>query len=320
MTLTLDRRTGRRARTEAPDTGAIGETQADEPRSAVRWWAQVVLVLAFYALYTFVRGQFGSAAAGPERAAANARIVIDIEQWLGIYNERELQQWVLSIPGAIRAANIFYGMLHFAAPAAVLVLLHRRDAARFRHWRNTLAGTTALALVGFSLFPLMPPRLLCACALGSGVDAGFVDTLARTGGLWSFGSHGVGAVSNQYAAMPSLHFAWALWCACAAAPVMRSRWARIMVIAYPVVTLFVIVVTANHFWLDAVGGAVVLACGAGLAALAALAARLWRPLLPVLTGPVPVRMRRREAPVGVAAPPVLAAATIGGQASEDSVQ
>lgn len=244
--------------------GRVSGARATGPASrapAPPIWREVVLVLGFYGLYTLVRGQFGSAAMSADRALQNAQTVMGIEQHLGVANELALQQWFLQWTWMIRAFNIFYGTFHFVVPIAVLVVLHRRDPGRYRRWRDSLAATTALALVGFSLFPLMPPRLLCDCALGSGTSSGFVDTLAEYGGLWSFGSHGVGAVSNQYAAMPSLHFAWALWCACALFPLVRGRVARVAVAAFPLVTLLVIVVTANHFWLDAVGGALVLGAG-----------------------------------------------------------
>jgi len=244
----------------APETSSTAPTRAPR-RGASSVWREVVLVLGFYGLYTLVRGQFGSAATSPEHALRNAQTVIGIETHLGLYNELALQQFFLQWPWVIRAFNIFYGTFHFVVPIAVLVVLYRVRPARYRRWRDSLAATTALALIGFSLFPLMPPRLLCECALGSGTDSGFVDTLSQYGGLWSFGSHGVGAVSNQYAAMPSLHFAWALWCACAVYPLVRSRWARAAIISFPLVTLLVIVVTANHFWLDALGGAVVLGAG-----------------------------------------------------------
>src|SRR5438874_10427812 len=112
---------------------------------------------------------------------------------------------------------------------------------------------TGLALVGFALVPLMPPRLL--------TDHGFVDTLKQVGGLWSFDSGAMSKVSNQYAAMPSLHFGWSSWCACVLWPALRRPWAKVVVAAYPLLTLFAIVVTANHFFLDAVGGAVVFGAG-----------------------------------------------------------
>jgi membrane-associated phospholipid phosphatase len=68
-------------------------------------------------------------------------------------------------------------------------------------------------------------------------------------------------VSNQYAAMPSLHFAWSAWCTLVFLPSLRRPWARILAISYPFLTLFAIVVTGNHYIIDAVGGAVILAVG-----------------------------------------------------------
>jgi membrane-associated phospholipid phosphatase len=101
----------------------------------------------------------------------------------------------------------------------------------------------------------MPPRLLPE-------EYGFVDTLAHYGGIWSFDSGAMQKVSNQYAAMPSLHFAWSTWCALVLVPTFRRRWLKALAIAYPVCTLFAIIVTGNHYWLDAAGGAVILAIGA----------------------------------------------------------
>ena len=93
-------------------------------------------------------------------------------------------------------------------------------------------------------------------------------------------------ISNQYAAMPSLHIAWAIWCTVALYPVLRRRWARALIVTYPIATMFAIVVTANHFWLDAVGG--VIALGAGLK----VAPRLTR-LLPGPSGTLPGDVARR---------------------------
>jgi hypothetical protein len=131
-------------------------------------------------------------------------------------------------------------------------------------WRNALAVTTALALIGFITYPLMPPRLLDAHALSAGLDHGpygFVDTLARDPAFWSFNSGAVNEVSNQFAAMPSLHFAWSTWCVWAGAPHIRRRWLRILLHSYPWVTLTAIVLTANHYIVDAVAGGVIFLLG-----------------------------------------------------------
>lgn len=223
-------------------------------------------MLAFYAIYTAIRNHFGSASVGAADAYGNALKVIGLEQRLGIFTEASFQGLLAGTHATATFWNTFYGSLHFVVTIGTLVLLFRRWPQDYRRLRNVLAFTTGLALIGFTLFPLMPPRLLCDCAYGAGPDAqayGFVDTLARDGSLWSFGSSGMKAVSNQYAAMPSLHFAWALWCAVALYPRLRRRWPRGAVLAavYPLMTLIAVTATANHFWLDAVGGAVVLGAG-----------------------------------------------------------
>jgi hypothetical protein len=85
--------------------------------------------------------------------------------------------------------------------------------------------------------------------------------MAEYGGLWSFDSGLMESLSNQYAAMPSLHFAWALWSWLAIKKHLVSRTSRIAIASYPSLTLFAIIVTANHYWIDAVGGVVVLGAG-----------------------------------------------------------
>jgi hypothetical protein len=220
----------------------------------LRWWREVAFVLGFYAVYTFIRNQFGSAAVPRGEALANAHRVIDAERALGLFQEARIQHWFLDWHGFIQFWNVFYGTFHFVVTAGCIIWLFRRFPEQYVKWRTTLACTTALALIGFSLFPLLPPRLLPA-------SFDFVDTLKDYGGLWSFDSGAMSKVSNQYAAMPSLHFGWSLWCACVIVPRARHQWSKVLAVAYPLATLFAIVVTGNHYWLDAVGGAVILAGG-----------------------------------------------------------
>ncbi|HEX2040486.1 MAG TPA: phosphatase PAP2 family protein [Acidimicrobiales bacterium] len=220
----------------------------------LRWWREVAYILAFYIVYTIVRNTQGSAAVSAQHAFENAREIIRMEQWLGLFFEEGLQDVFLPAEWFVSFWNVFYGTAHFVVTIAALVLMFRTMPQRYPLWRNTLACTTALALIGFATFPLMPPRLLPA-------HYGFVDTLKTIGGLWSFDSGAMQKVSNQYAAMPSLHFAWATWSSIVLYPAMRRGWSKVLAAAYPGLTLFAIVVTANHYWLDAVGGAVVLAVG-----------------------------------------------------------
>ena len=238
----------------------------------LRWWREVLYILAFYSVYSFVRNR-GVATDSVAEARRNALDVIDLERRLGTYHEEAIQDWFLPWDGFIQFWNIFYGTAHFVVTVVALVYLFRRMATRYPLWRNTLACTTGLALIGFAFYPLMPPRLLPA-------GYGFVDTLKEVGGLWSFDSGAVAKVSNQYAAMPSLHFAWSTWCALVLLPALRRSWARALMVAYPFLTLFAIVVTANHFWLDALGGAATLGAGfvLGRALTRALEARGRQPL------------------------------------------
>jgi hypothetical protein len=146
--------------------------------------------------------------------------------------------------------------------AGVLIWLFLRRPLDYRRWRNTLAATTGLAIIGFSLFPVMPPRLLADCGpFGGCAGPGMIDTVAEVGGLWSFDSGAMASVSNQYAAVPSLHIAWALWCTLVVFPRIRNRTGRILIVAYPIATLFTIVVTANHYWIDALLGLMTLGAG-----------------------------------------------------------
>jgi membrane-associated phospholipid phosphatase len=269
-----------------------------ERQHRTQWWKEALIMGAFYLVYSWSRNQFGSsriAADGvPEQAFHNAERVIRWEQAVGLYHESTVQSWFLDNTRFIQFWNAYYGTAHFFVTIAVFIVLFRRRPDVFPLWRNTLAAMTALAIVGFSLFPLMPPRLLDApcpkvdnneyggrCIVsdlrGAGPDGvrerpwvapydaddsfGFVDTLVEIGGPWSFESETMTSISNQYAAMPSLHIGWSSWCAFALYPIARRwRW-RIALLFYPAATLFCIVVTGNHYWIDGLVGLLALAVG-----------------------------------------------------------
>jgi hypothetical protein len=220
----------------------------------LRFWRELFYVVVFYGIYTVIRDTQGSHAVSSGRALANAKQVIRLERSIGIFHERAVQHAFASQHLFLRFCGVFYGSAHFVVTAVALIWLFRKMPARYALWRNALAITTALALIGFATYPLMPPRLLPA-------GYHFVDTLKTVGGLWSFDSGAMQKVSNQYAAMPSLHFAWSSWCAFVLWPGLRRGWSRALAVAYPLLTLFAIVVTANHFFLDAVAGALALTIG-----------------------------------------------------------
>lgn len=243
----------------------VPNRRRDRPEQAIerpRWWRELLIVGSFYLVYTWIRNQFGSAAVDADVAFANAEYMIDFERALGLYFEPELQRWFLEWDWFLRGWNIFYGTLHFVITVGVLVYLYLKRPVEYPRQRTTGLATTGIALAGFAIFPLMPPRLLGNCrVVGACVDSPYVDTMAEIGGIWSFDSGTMEAISNQYAAMPSLHFAWALWSLFALLPHLTRPSARLFMLAYPWLTLFAIVVTANHYWIDAAGGGVVFLAG-----------------------------------------------------------
>jgi hypothetical protein len=243
------------------------QVEAARARPRLRWWREVLYIVGFYVVYSAIRNA-GTGAESVDQAFHHAKAIISIERFVGLYHEETIQELFLSQRWFIRLWNIYYGSLHFIVTAFALVWCFRRRPERYPLWRNALAATTALALIGFAFFALMPPRLLPP-------SYGFVDTLAKVGGLWSFDSGTMKSISNQYAAMPSLHFGWSLWCVFTLWPATASRRSlRLLLLAYPIATLFAIIVTANHFWLDAVGGAVALGAGYLIASGLAYARRV----------------------------------------------
>ena len=156
----------------------------------------------------------------------------------------------------IIAANYFYGSLHFIVTGGVMIYLFRKWTRRLpalaQHARHRHRAR-AHRLRVLPADAAAPARRLCTATRSSSRLR--LRRHAREGpAFWSFNSGAVSKISNQFAAMPSVHCAWALWCACALVPRLRHTWAKVLAVVYPVTTVTVIVVTANHYFLDAVGG------------------------------------------------------------------
>jgi PAP2 superfamily len=231
----------------------------------IYWWVEILAILVYYVVYSAIRNIHGGGSHVPPHALDHAQQVISLEHHLGIYHEHTFQQWALHFRPLIIAANYFYGSFHFIVTIFAGVFLFRRFSNDYPRFRNTLAIATGLALIGFTLYPLVPPRLLPGNA--------FVDTILKDPAFWSWNSGGVAKVSNQYAAMPSVHIAWAAWCALALAPRLKNNVWKWLAACYPIVTLIVIVITANHYILDAVGGLLILAIGWVISGLVTRAGR-----------------------------------------------
>ena len=216
-------------------------------------WHEVLLLGVVYGLYTMARG---ISAGGADKAVANANRVLRAERVVGLSPERWLNHAVSTRALLAVPADYAYATLHYVVTLAVLVWLWRAHPAAYLPARRTLIAATLLGLLGFASVPLAPPRML----------PGFIDTMARYGhdGWWgSAGSapKGLGSVTNQFAAMPSLHVAWAIWCAWMVARLAQRAWVRRLAVAYPVVVVLVVLSTANHYLLDAVAGLLVLLAG-----------------------------------------------------------
>jgi hypothetical protein len=182
-------------------------------------------------------------------AFANAVGLWDVERALHLPSEENLQDWLLRLPSAVTAANVYYKFVHFPVTAAFLVWMYMRRPDHYRWARSVLAVMTGVALAVHIAVPLAPPRML--------TGLGFVDT-AAVYGPGVYGAVRSDGLANQFAAMPSLHVGWAMLVAVGLAVTTRSRW-RWLWFAHPLITLWVVVVTANHYWLDAAVALAILA-------------------------------------------------------------
>jgi hypothetical protein len=222
---------------------------------------ELVLVGVFLGIYEEIRGHMVQAGAA---AASHALSIVPAERFLGLFHEQAVQALFLRSDNVMDAFNAYYGGTHFLIPALILAWLLWRHPGRYARARTTLALTTAVAFVVFWLFPVAPPRLLPA-------RFGIVDTLTMATPAGHAEGVLMSAAGDQYASMPSLHVAWAVWCAVALYPVVRYRLLRILAVAYPVMTALVVVATGNHYFLDVAAGA--LLTGAAWVAVARIGGR-----------------------------------------------
>ncbi|MDX3339286.1 phosphatase PAP2 family protein [Streptomyces sp. ME02-6979.5a] len=200
----------------------------------------------------FLAYKFGRRAANGhvEEAFRNAGHVWDLERALHLPGEGAVQGLLLHSGPLIHAANTYYATVHFPATVLFLVWLFWRRPRHYVWARRVLAALTAAALVLHLLFPLAPPRMLPV--------AGMVDTGQVYGPTVYGQTPATDTMANQFAAMPSLHVGWAVMVAVGLIVATRSRW-RWLWLLHPALTLLVVVGTANHYWLDAIVVAALLA-------------------------------------------------------------
>ncbi|MEU8978440.1 phosphatase PAP2 family protein [Streptomyces sp. NPDC048309] len=226
------------------------------PPARLRWWTELPLIVLVYASYSagrlLARGDASS-------AVGHGLAILRVEKFFHLNAEHPLNRlftreaW-LGVP-----ADFWYASLHYLVTPAILIWLFRSRTVRYRAARTWLMTSTFIGLIGFSLIPTCPPRLLSA-------GHGFVDTMAQYSsyGWWggeASAPRGLGGMTNQYAAMPSLHVGWSLWCGVMLWRYGRTPAAKVVGVAYPLLTTIVVMGTANHYFLDAVAGAAVMGVG-----------------------------------------------------------
>ncbi|MFI6515861.1 phosphatase PAP2 family protein [Spirillospora sp. NPDC050679] len=213
---------------------------------------EAALLLVLFAAYKWGRTLVES---GVDAALANASWIWDVERALGMPDEAALQDWALGWGPAAFLANVYYVGVHFPGTALLLVWVFVRHRAAYRRVRNELVLLTAAGMAVHMAFPLAPPRL---------AGFGMTDTMLTVGP--SAYPEAADGIANQYAAMPSLHVGWALLVALAVVRLARGPWRWLLALHAPL-TVFVVVITANHYWLDGVVAAGLLAFAVAAAAL-----------------------------------------------------
>ncbi len=220
------------------------------PLSRPNVMLELLLIRVGFWIYSYVRGL-----APDERGRAehHGDMVLAVESALRIDVEYGLNQLTAHTHWLRAVSDVYYQAFHYSVPITLLAVLFLRRPAEYRRVRTALSWTTLLALFGFWLFPLAPPRLM--------PGLGFIDTAHGPQDLAHPDYGALTALSNQYAAMPSLHVGWSLWCAIVVIRMTPNLWLRALGVLYPLCTTLVVIGTANHYVLDAVGGAMVVAAG-----------------------------------------------------------
>ncbi|MCU1396312.1 MAG: hypothetical protein JWM34_4740 [Ilumatobacteraceae bacterium] len=208
---------------------------------------ELAVVMLLYGLWQYIRELAITKTKG---AIENAHHLWNLERDLHLPSEVALQRLFIDNKPIMQFLNVYYGGVHVPAAGALLIWLFWRHRDRYAAVRNTFALAIAGCLTIQALIPMAPPRFL--------TDLGFVDAAIKYH-LSVYGQGGSG-VSNELAAMPSLHVAWSVLVGVAVVATSTSKW-RWLVILHPVVTILAITITANHWWLDGVVAVMVLALG-----------------------------------------------------------
>lgn len=260
-------RNGVPASRQVPGRRLVGRRILTSALAAHRWWLEVLIAVGFYVSYEASRGLAAGRAA---TAMAHGRAVDHLERLTHLAVEPALAAALNGRRLLATAAGYYYGTAHFLITIAVLVWLYARHRPAYPRLRTSLLLTNLAALAVFWALPVAPPRLAVPNA---------VDTLSRLDVMGAGHPHSLFDLANPYAAMPSLHVAWAVWCALAVGAAITRPLLRRLAWLYPLTTAVVVMGTGNHYLLDVAAGLV-------LAVAAQQAARIADLPPPSTTAPV----------------------------------
>lgn len=207
-------------------------------------WVEVLVIAWLCWLYDMLTNL------APTRRAialSHAAGVLSLERTLGLDPELSLNHWLAGHHSLALALSDYYDNAHFVVTLGLLGLLWWRRADIYPFLRNSLVIANLIGFVVFWLWPMAPPRLL--------PGTGFTDVVAATHAFGSWHTGSLAADADQYAAMPSLHIAWAFWCVVVIWYLTPRWWLRALGLLHVGITTFVVLGTGNHFVMDVIAGA-----------------------------------------------------------------
>jgi hypothetical protein len=226
----------------AIDAAPVARPQATRSR----WWVEVGVIVWLCWVYDAITNF------APLRlniALGHARGLLHLEQSLHLDPELSLDRWLAGYHTLGLILSDYYDNAHFVVTLGLLGYLWLRRPDLYRPLRNALVLVNVLGFLVFWRYPVAPPRML----------EGFTDVVASTGAFGSWHTGALASHANQLAAMPSLHMAWAAWCALALWRISERRWVRGLAVLYPCTTTLAVLATGNHFLLDLLAGLLTLA-------------------------------------------------------------
>jgi len=228
-----------------------------ETRLLPRGWSdvgrQLLMFLGAYALYELVRGLVG---AGGYKPFGDATRIIDLERKLHVFIEPSIQLWTQHTHWLMDIADWTYLNAHYTVTIGALTFIYLRRNDSFYFVRNMFMIAMAIALIGYALYPTAPPRLM--------EEWGFTDSIQQFTGI-TVEKGPESAFLNFYAAVPSMHVCFALMVGIPMSRFVKRPVFKVLWCLYPLIIVFVVIATGNHYLTDVLLGAITAAMAALLA-------------------------------------------------------